>query len=329
MAGTPPVNFTTRGVHVSAPLTQLSLGYHPTGMIAEQVAPVFKVAHENDLYYKWDKGQAFRLERSDGKGSLRADKAKAHVVNFGATLDSYLAEEFALETEISDRERANQDSALNLEVSKVRRVQDLILLDQEIRVASLFTTSSNYASANKTTNSGSSQWNNGSFASQTNGQHSVIQGQIETAKEAVRQSTGGLLPNTIIIPRAVAAVMYNDVGLADLVKYTASNLMVDNLLPQNLWGMKVIIPTAVYQTANEGEAFSGSDVWGKNVWIGYVNPNPGIDSLTFATIFRSREWQVKQYRDETRDVTVYRPSLVQAEKLVTADCGYLIINAVA
>ncbi len=330
MAGIPPPNFTSGNVHVSATLSQMSIGYHPTGMIAEQVFPVMKVSHENDLYYVWDKGQAFRVDRTDGYGTLRADRARAKKMQFGAALKSYQAFEFAEEVDVSYRELANADSVLQLQLSKVRRAQDHVLLDQEIRVANLLTTTGNYAAANFTTNSGTSQWNNAAFVSTTNGAHAVIKAQVETGKEAIRKATGGLLPNTIVIPRAVAAIMYNDPGLADLIKYSPGmNLLASDILPENLWGMKVLIPTTVYQTTNEGEAFSGSDVWGKNVVLAYVNPNPGIDALTTGLIFRVRDWQVKQYRDEFTDTTIYRPSLVQTEQAVAFDCSYLIKNAVA
>jgi hypothetical protein len=124
-------------------------------------------------------------------------------------------------------------------------------------------------------------------------------------------------------------VMANDLGLVDLVKYTKSDLLVESLLPPVLWGMRVLIPTAQYNSAVEGEAAALTDIWGKNVWMGYVDPNPGLDSLTYGLIFRARPWQVKQWRDESVDTTYYRPSIVQAEKLVAADCGYLIQNAIA
>jgi len=333
VAGSPPVNFTATNVHQNVPLTQFSIAYRPTGLIAESIAPVIKVAHESDLWYVWDKGQRFRVERSDGYGSMRADKAEVKVLNYGATLKSYTAFEFALATEISDRELANQDSVLQLEVSKVQAVQDSLLLDQEIRVANLFYNTANYPAGNFATLSGTSQWNNASFLSQTNGAHSIIKQQIELGKEAVRKSTGGLLPNTIILPRAVASVLFNDVGLADLIKFNTNNPMANLLsadfIPETLWGMKVLIPTGIYQTAVEGEAFNGADVWGKNVWMGYVNPTPGPNTLTFGNILRVREWNVKQYREERRDVTVYRPSIVQTEQLIAGDAGYLIVNAVA
>ena len=322
-------NFTVRSAHVNVPLTQFSVGYHPLGMIAEQVFPVVPVSNESDYYYFWDKGQAFRVERSDGKGSLRADGTRPKLVNFGATLKTYTAEEFAMETRITDRERANADNALALEQSKVRRVQDLLYIDYEIRVASVLTTAATYPAANVTTLSGTSQWNNASFSSQTGNQHSVIKANIEAGKEAIRKATGGLLPNTIVIPRAVAAVMYNDVGLADIVKYTAPNLMVDDLLPQTLWGMRVLIPTVPFTTSAEGETPAMSDVWGKNVILMYREPNPGLDALTLGLTLRQRPWQVKQYRDEQIDATFYRPGFVQAEQLVAPDCGYLLQNVIA
>ncbi len=44
-------NFTVRSAHVNVPLTQFSVGYHPLGMIAEQVFPVVPVSNESDYYY--------------------------------------------------------------------------------------------------------------------------------------------------------------------------------------------------------------------------------------------------------------------------------------
>lgn len=321
--------FTVGSVHVNAPLTQLSLGYHPQGLVAESVFPPLAVNHESDLYYFWDKGQAFRIGRSDGTASLRADKSRPKMMEFGATLKSYLAQEFALEAAVSDREVANADAPLNLAASKIRRLQDLVMLDYEVRVATAATTTGNYSASNYVTLSSSNQWNNASFTSTTNGQHSIIAGEIYTGQNAVRQATGGLVPNTMIVPYQVAMVIANDPGLIDLVKYTRADLLVEGLLPPRLWGMDVLIPRAPYTTSVEGEAASYSDVWGKNVVLFYKDPNPGLDSLTFGLTFRARPWQVKTYRDEFTDSTIYRPSFVQAEQLVSADCAYLINACIA
>ena len=299
------------------------------GMIAEQICPVMKVKHENDLYYTWDKAQAFRLERTDGQGTSRADATEAKVENFGATLSSYSAKEYALSTFITDRERENADEVLQLEQSKIRRVQDKVLLEQELRVANLFTTTGNFASTNFVTLAGTSQWNNASFASQNTSTQSIIKKNVDDGKEAIRQQTGGLEANTIVIPAAVARVMARDVGIFEQVKYTHPDLLVGGYLPQTLWGMRVLMPKATYTSNVESEVPTYNDVWGKNVVLAYVNPNPGIDAITAGLIFRSRDWQVKTWRDESRDITMYRAGLIQTEVAVAFSAAYLINAAIA
>ncbi|HLZ20721.1 MAG TPA: hypothetical protein VKQ30_01175 [Ktedonobacterales bacterium] len=330
MAGNAPVNFNnSRTVHINQPLSRFSVGYHPTGMVAEQIFNVIPVAHESDDYVVWDKGQAFRVERTDGYGTLRADGSPSLLEDFGATLKNYRAEEFARKTRVTDRQRANQDDVFQLEVSKVRRVQDKILLDEELRVANILLTTANYPAANVTTLSGTSQWNNASFASQTSGTFSVIEMNFDAGREAIRLATGGKEANVAIIPAAVARVMKRDVGVRDSIKYTHGDILENGALPDVLWGLRVICPAAVYTTSAEGEVPTMTDVWGKNVIIAYVDPNAGLDSLTLGKIFRARPWQVKQWRDEEVESTYYEPSLVQAEQLISGDCGYLIQSAIA
>jgi hypothetical protein len=329
MAAINSPNFdSARGVHINQVLTSMSIGYHPTGFVAEQMFPVVPVAHESDYYQVWDKGQAFRVTRSDGKGSLRADGAPSMMVDFGATPDIYKAEAYAYKTRITDRQRQNQDSVLQLEVSKVRRTQDDVLIDQELRVANILTATGTYTNSNTTTLSGTSQWNNASFSSQA-GSQSVIEQQFDNAREAIRKNTGGLDANIAVIPMAVWRVMARDTGIRDQIKYTHNDILSDGTLPPTLWGLKLVVPRSMYATSGEGEAPSLIDCWGKNVVIAYVDPNPGLDGLTLGATFRARPWQVKQWREENLESTFYEPSIVQAEKLIAQDCGYLINACIA
>lgn len=318
-----------RGVHINVPLTTFSIGYHPDGFIAEQLFPVVPVVHESDYYYVWDQASAFRRQRTDGYDSLVADGAIAKRVDFGATPDIYKAEKFAHTTRITDRQKQNQDPVLRLEISKTRRAQDLCLIDQELRVANIVTAAASYATANKTTLSGTSQWNNASFVSQTSGTFSVIEQNFDNGKEAIRQSTGGKQPNVAVIPAAVAKVMKRDVGVRDSIKYTHADILTNGDLPEMLWGMKVLIPAAVYDNSVENETYTPVDIWGKSVILAYVEPNPGLDALTFGSIFRARAWQVRQWRNEEEEATYYEPGVIQAEKAVSFSAAYLIQNAIA
>lgn len=335
MAAVDSPNSTVQSVHISAPLTDFSLGYHPMGFVADQLFPVVPVKKRNDLYYKWDKGQAFRLERADGYGTMRADGGRAHQEKFGATTDGYVAFEWAMETVITDEEESNADTALQLAQSRIRRAQDKILLDYELRVATIATTAGNFTNGNAVTNAGTTQWNNSGFSSLgTSGSgHSLIAAQLLTGIDTIRKNTGGLVPNVMVVPFSVAMVMANDPGLVDLKKYV-SNLMAGdvfaNLVPPMYMGMKILIPTVGYITSVEGVSVGAlTDVWGKNVVLAHVEQSPSLDSLTFGYTIRSRPWQVKTFRDEFTDSTVHRASFVQTEKLISQDCAYLIAAAIA
>lgn len=330
MAGSYSPQSGVQGVHIRRDLGFFSVGYHPVGRVAEQVWPVLSVTNEEDDYWFWDKGQAFNMLRSDGKGSLVADGTPSKELSFGATIKSYKAQQYKLKTKITDRQRRNADSSLRLEQSKTKRVKDLLYLDYETRVASQVTNGNNYASANKTTLSGTSQWDNASFASiPTNGQ-SAIQAQLLAGKEAVRKATGGLVANKILIPEAVLTVMANDKGLAELYKYTRSDSLASgNPFGPKIAGMEIVCPTIMSQSVTEGEAPNLADVWGNNVVIFYSEPNPGLDSLTFGLTMRVGQDQVRSWRDEEIESTWYEPAIIQDERPISFDCAYIIISAIS
>lgn len=233
--------------------------YHPHGMIATQLFPVVRVVHERDYYYAWDFG-----------------------TEPGATLREYHAQEFA-------------HTVQGATMAHLHRAQDLVLLDQEIRIARLATDPANYPVTNRVTLAGSRQWNNKDTA--------CIDEDIQTGRKAIQAATGGLLPNTIVIPRLVARSMSGSAPLPEVVE-----------------GMRVLIASTTYV---DGEKFV--DVWGNNVLLAFVAPGMALDQVTLGLIFRSQPWRVT----EVSDAAAMRVSIEQAEKLIAPSCGYLIRNVVA
>ena len=316
-------------VHIDAALTNVALGYHPAGMIAEKIFPILPVKFESDKYYEWNKGDAFRVPDN----TVRADGTKSKRIGFNISSTTYSAEEYALNIQVTDRQKANADSVINLRSAKTRRLKDILLLDQEIRVAKLLTTQGNWASTNRVQRSGTQQWNNANFvtADKTYG----IEATIDTGKEAVRRGTGGLEPNTIIIPSAVAKIVKRDATLRDLIKYTHADLLVDGDLPPKLWGMNVLIPKATKNTNKEGNATQTlSDVWGNHVVMLYVTPNAVIDEVTAGYIFRvvneaHSPWAACVWREKAEKAEVIETEVCQSEKLVCNVAGYFIEDAIA
>lgn len=305
--------------YVSAPLTNFSIGYHPKGLVARSVLDVIPVQKEAGEYFQWNRHDAVRIPNS-----LRADGAESATLSFD--LDSngtYRVHEYALKTKITDRQRANADSVLKLEQAKTMRVKDLVELGLESRVATLLTTSANYASTNRVTLSGTDQWNNAAFAGS-------IESVIDTAKEAIRQQTLGLDPDTIIIPSAVAKVIKRDANIRELIKYTHADLLVDGDLPPMLWGMKVVIPKAVNTTSRKGNSTQTiADVWGKHVVLAISNGGGMVDVPTFGKIFQMGAPVVKTWRKEELSADFYEYSMMTDEVITSNVAGYLITDAIA
>lgn len=316
------MGITARDVHVDQALSNFAVGYHPSGFVAEDVLPVVPVNKESDKYYVWSRQLSQKVLASDGDGSLRADGAQSKEIDFSISTETYSADEYALKVKITDRQRANADSAVRLEQSKVRRLKDILMLDQELRVASLLTTTGNYDSNNTTTLSGTDQWDDSSGSDTI-----TIEEDIDTGKEAIRQAIGHD-PDVIIIPSAVAKVVKRNSDVRDLIKYTHSDLLVDGDLPPMLWGMKVYIPKSVYTTSKEGaSSVTYTDVWGDNVvmlWSGAGAPS--IDEPHFAKIFRQTGWEVKKWRQEEVKSDFVEVSTIQDEKITSDVSAYLIYD---
>jgi len=305
-------------VHIDAGLSNLSIAYRPSGFVADDVMPILKVNKESDKYYKWDRGNSLRVP-----ATLRADGAKSNKVVFDVTSNNtYQCEEYALNTDVTDRQKANADKVLSLRANKAKFVKDLLTLDREKRVATLLTTTSNYDSAVYTTLSGVTQWNNSSFVGS-------IEKDIDTGKEAVRALIGQE-PNVIVIPAAVAKVIKRDAAVRELIKYTQSNLLVNGDLPPTLWNMKVVIPKAINITSVKGHATTTTaDVWGKNVVMTYVPTGGSLETPAHAYTIRSRDFRVKTWREEAESKEVIEVSVIDDEIVTSNISGYLIAACIA
>jgi hypothetical protein len=331
-----PVSQGPRAGHLNALLSQLSIEFRPTNgrYVVDEIFPVLPVQFENDSYAKWDKGQRFRVDRTDGRDTLRADGTRAREKKYGWTYDTYLAEEWAEDFYVTDREVNNSDAGLDIVLAHSNGIYDDILRDRELRVAASLTATATYASANTATLSGANQWNSASFASQSTAVFSTIKTNINTGRNAIRTATGGAMPNVVIIPEAVALVMENDVALIDALKHNGaiSSLVSDgSFLPHGgmFFGMRILRPSMSYQSEVEGETAVNVDVWGKNLVMAVVGP-PAQRTLTFGLQFRKQAFgMMNSWREEATTSTYYRVGMIQAEKIVAAECGYLIHNVIA
>lgn len=317
---------TVGNVHVSVPLTNLARLYRPdiNGFIADLVCPPLPVAHENDLFYRWTQGPFFATDVED----LVPDRAKPRKLEFDMDTASYIAQKRELAWDISDRERGNADSQLRLEIIKQEGVLGRLLLKKEDRVATLLRKTTNGGGLSLGVASVSAGWD----VSTTT--YNQILGDVIAGRTAMRQAIGAA-PNVIVLPAAVAEGMHKSLFFSGLQAYTRGNLDSQPLysdyplLPPVLWGMRVLVPGQIKNTAKEGQTASYSDVWGKAARLLYVTTGPALETPSAAYSIQSRPLTTRRWRDEEAETDSFAVGYVGVEQVVAPNAGYEINAAVS
>lgn len=299
-------------VHQDAVLTGVSIAYTQPGFIADLVFPRVPVKKESDKYY------IYGTELFQTPSAKRAPKTAYKRINWTVSTDTYTCEEYGLEEAIDDREMANADDPLNLEIDTTELLTSQIMLARERRVAAL-AFSSTYMTV-YTTLSGTSQW--------SDYVNSDPIGDVRTGMSTV-QGTIGRDPNTMIISRAVFDKLQDHPAITERVKYTQLGILTVELLARLFGVERVLVGMSIYDSANEGQTDSLAQVWGKHCLLAYIEPRPGLKKMSVGYSMVAREKQVEKYRDDTIKSEIIRVSELVDEKVVSASAAYLIVNAVA
>ena len=314
---------TGRDLHIDVPLSNMVIGYEPSGFIVQDIFPTVPVQKQSDKYYTWTKGDFFRIPNT-----LRSPKTKGRTVELSVSSNSYFADNYALVHQESYEDMANSDTILASREKRVRALKSLLTLDWENRVASQITSGSNLGSY--TTLSGTGQWSDYTNSDPVS--------DVETGKSSIR-STTGKTPNTMILGYDVYRKLIHHPGLIDRIKYVQKGLVTPELLAAVFDVDRVLVGKSIKNTGSEGLADSFTDVWGKNVVLAYVTSSPdttGTDpSLGYSFQWNSAmlggmPWAAEIWDDpdggnfENRRVQYY-----QDEKITAPELGYLIAAAVA
>jgi len=289
------------GVHYDKVLTEVSIRYSQDGFIATRVFPQRPVVKESDLIPVYDR------ENQRKFNALRADGSLAPEVEWGWTLSPYLAQEHALRSIVTDRALQNVDDPIDLFVDTVNHLTDMLLLEADaVASAVLLDTTNNIGATN-------CNWTNYATASPKT--------DIITAKNAIFTASGRQ-PNVMVVPSTVANRMTLIQEIKEERKYV--NDLTQSGLPRNLWGLEVIEVAVIYNTANPGAAPSFAELWSDNIWIGFVDPNPGLRTLTYGISPTPRPRTVRTYRDEARAGTWVEVSWIYDFTVVARECGYIL-----
>jgi hypothetical protein len=234
-------------------------------------------------------------------------------VDWKVTTDTYSCEEYALNDLIDDREKANADKPLKLEVDTVEFLTDILQLDLEMRIKTLLT-------ASLSANALETLWSTPASSDPIS--------DIEVGKAAIH-AVIFKDPNILLLGKAVFDILKHHPDILDRIKYVQKGVVTAELMAAVFGVDKVIVGKAGYNTAKEGKTASYSYLWGKNAILAYVEPRPGVKKFSLGYVFQSRKFQTRRARLETRHSDWFEVSDLEDEKMVCTSAGYRIFPAVA
>src|SRR5258708_3327283 len=244
--------------HINTALANLSLQtVNPEVAYANEMAcgvvPVEKVAGKYFIY-----GRELGASKSAAGGaarnirSLRAAGSQAAEVDYSLSANTYTCSEYSPSDLATDEEITDADAPLPPILAAAQNVRQWVMNDVEnvwVKIAADLT---QYNASNKTTLvTGTTSWANNSATSDP-------LGNIKTARkriELILQRPA----NTIVLSAETARVLAEHTQLKDIFKYTESGftLLGGNGLPPELRGLRVVVASAVANTAAEGATYSG------------------------------------------------------------------------
>jgi len=319
-------------------LTNFSVGYKDQALYGDRIFPVTPVNTQSGRYRVFDRSNWLIFESAREPGAVANE-----ILGAKWSEDTFYTRERSLQVPIYDEERQQLTSQgglanatfggalqLNPEVDATALATRSILLDQELKVSTLTRDPAQYAASNKVTLTGAQQWNDytGGTASTSNPVNDIMVGM-----RAVYAGTGRY-PNTLVIPALGMSYITNHPRVVDRFKNFA--LTADNAF-NTLTGFQgtVLLVDSVYNTANNIDAtVTVASFWGKDVWLGIVDPGLGLNQFTFGKTFAQTypdgsTRPVDRWREEPRKADIVRVSFKYDLKVVSALAGYLITTAFA
>lgn len=308
-------------LYIDRTLTNVAVAYKNTSLIADLLLPVVTVPDQSGKVWKFGK-DAFRLE-----SDIRAPGTKSsRVQSFSASTDTYFCNNHALTDVVPEEDLRSADVAIAAESSATEGLVDMIKLRREKSLADyLFnaTTFSSYTSAL----SGADRW--GEYTS------SDPVANAESAIEAVRQKSGAKA-NLAVMGSAVYIKLRRHPQLLDMFKYTAGGVLSESQVAEALGVGRILVGSAIYESAKEGAASSMADVWGKYCLFAYVAPQAGIrkPSLGYSyrwnvgiegyKVFKTEDYSAGGIHGTAIEVMTYFDDVVHG-----ADFGYLYSTVVS
>lgn len=311
-----------RDLYLDLPLSNIVVNHRPQGLIADMLFPVVEVQKQSGNYTEFSQADLLRVV--DDK---RSPKTEAKRFEVGVSSGTYYANNYALQMGVAIEDRNNADPiyASRLFEGRARMITDKLLLNWENRLALQCTSTSNVGSS-------------AAVASVWTGSGADPLADINTAIDNVTFATG-YRPNRIVFGLKGWNAFRRHSTVRDIINGTNNGGGYPNVqaVADLLEMEKVFVASGFKNTAEENITKSLTTLWGTNVLLAYVNPNPSptMDEPSFGYTFRVTapgipNMQVERHPyDSRRKVDDVEVGVYQDEKIASSALGFLLTGVVS
>ena len=298
-------------------LTAIAVLYRNRKMIADAVAPRRVVGKQEFKYLKHDMSEGFTVP-----DTRVGRKSAPNQVEFTATEVVDSTQDYGLDDMIPQADIMNAPVNYNPLGVATERLSNLIELDREVRTAGLVFAAGNYATANKQTLSGTSQ-----FSDYTN---SDPLGVIMAALDSMVMRA-----NKMVIGRAAFSklAMHPKIVKAFFGTAADSGIATREFIAQLFELDEIIVGESFVNTAKKGQAATLARAWGKHIALLNIDNLADISSgTTFALTAQFGSRVAGALADPNIGLHGGQRLRVgeSVKEFITApDLGYLITDAVA
>lgn len=311
---------TSSDVHVDTMLTNVSIAYKNLAYIADQIFPIVPVRRQSDIIPDYSQSYWFRDE-----AKLRAPGTKSqgggYAVNKNTT---YFCHRYSSRKEIADETRSNADLPFNLDTEATEFVTDKLAMRRENAFATDFFTAGVWGADSTPAN----LWSNYAASSP------IVD--LDSYKDTV-EGRVGVEPNKLVLGKAVWLQLKNHPDFIDLIKYTQTGVLSEQLFASLSGFAQVLIGRSIITTDKEGTAEASvtySRIWGKNGLAIYVPPAPSLLRPAAGYTF---VWQrvpaaiqyIVRHRDDQAETDIIESNSYFDQRATATNAGQFLSAVVA
>lgn len=302
-------------------LTNMLEGYmnEDDRFIADRAFPGVPVSSSAGTYFVFD--EKYWMADDAEQRAWGSDYPEG---GFGMSTATYKTFQFASSHSIPDETEADNQAAMSLVDAGVQRLAHILAIRKERLFAAAAMATSVWGT-DATGGTTSTKWSTYSTSDPV--------GDVRTAKRTISQAIAKY-PNKFIMGEIVFDKLINHPDLVDRIKYTARATVstMEAALAAVLGVEQLLVGTAIYNTANEGQTGSYSPIVDDDALLLYSPPNPGMFVPAAGYCFY---WQPGgglgssgRYYDESKDAEVLKAKTQVDYEVVASGAGYFFSDYV-